>query len=106
MRGATLLQTGVALTSAAVFLSCLCAEGVTVLQGPTFTPGTNAPLAGVLALTTDVPSRVSVEVNDGVAPWERDFFDYGTSHTLTLAGFKANRTNVVSVTVKDKYRNA
>ncbi len=56
-------------------------------------------------MTTDVPSRVSVAVDDGVEPWERDFFDYGTSHALTLLGFKINRTNEISVTVTDMNRN-
>jgi hypothetical protein len=56
-------------------------------------------------VTTDVPSRVSVAVDDGVEPWERDFFDYGTSHALTLLGFKINRTNEISVTVTDMNRN-
>ncbi len=105
MRGRTLLQAGAGLTSAAVFLSCLCAQGVTILQGPAFTPSSQAPLAGTLALKTDVPSRVSVTVNDGVEPWQRNFFDYETSHSIILAGFKAHRTNVATVVVTDKFRN-
>jgi hypothetical protein len=83
----------------------LNAFAISILGLPTFEPATNAPLAGTLYVTTDVPSRVSVAVDDGVEPWERDFFDYGTSHALTLLGFKINRTNEISVTVTDMNRN-
>ncbi len=80
-------------------------HAVTILSGPTFTPATNAPLAGVLQLTTDVDSRVSVLVSDGTNFWERDFYDFGTTHSETLLGFKPGRTNQILVTVYDKYRN-
>jgi hypothetical protein len=80
-------------------------QALTVLSGLSFSPAANAPLAGVLALTTDIDSQVSVSVSDGIGTWERDFFDYGTNHSLTLLGFKASRTNEITVTVRDKYRN-
>jgi len=80
-------------------------EAVTILSGPTFTKAANAPLAGSLQLMTDVPARVSVSVNDGVGVWSRDFIDYGTNQTLTLLGFKPGRTNQITVTVRDRYRN-
>jgi len=78
---------------------------VTILSGPSFTPATNAPLAGVLQLTTDTPSRISVLVNDGTNVWARDFYDYATSHSEPLFGFKAARTNHITVTVHDQRRN-
>src|SRR5208282_6099211 len=80
-------------------------RAITILSGPTFTPAASAPLAGVLALTTDVSSRVGVQVNDGTNTWERDFFDFGTSHSETLLGFMPGRTNHISVTVYAKQRN-
>jgi len=80
-------------------------RAITILSGPTFTPVASAPLAGVLTLTSDVSSRVSVQVNDGTNTWERDFFDFGTSHSETLLGFMPGRTNHISVTVYDKQRN-
>jgi arylsulfate sulfotransferase len=76
-----------------------------ILSGPTFTPAANAPLAGVLQLTTDVNSRVSVLVNDGTSLWERDFYDFGTNHSETLLGFKPGQTNLIQVTVYDQNRN-
>ena len=89
---------------------CLClvplyARALSISSPPSFTAASNAPLAGVLQVSTDVPSRVSVSMTDGVAAWSRDFYDYATSHAITLAGFKPNRTNDITVTVHDRYRN-
>jgi len=88
-----------------VLATTSCSHALRVLAGPSFTPATNAPLAGVLTLTTDTDCLVSVSVNDGKKPWKRDFFDYGTNHSETLLGFKADRTNEISVTVRDRFGN-
>jgi arylsulfate sulfotransferase len=82
------------------------ARALTILSGPSFTQATNAPLSGILQITTDVPSRVSVSVDDGVSPWSRSFYDFSTSHVLPLFGFKPGRTNVIAVTLNDQNRNA
>jgi hypothetical protein len=82
-----------------------CAYPLTVLAGLSFSPATNAPLAGLLTLTTDKDSLVSVSVNDGKKPWKRNFFDYGTNHSETLLGFKADRTNEITITVSDQSGN-
>ena len=81
-------------------------RAVTILPGPSFTPATNAPLAGLLSLTTDVMSRVSVQVSNGTNVWEKDFYDYSTTHSLPLLGFKPGQTNQILVTVYDMDRNA
>jgi hypothetical protein len=81
-------------------------QALTILSGPSFTPATNAPLAGLLQLSTDVDSRVSVTAIDGANTWTRGFHDYGTTHSVPLLGFKAGRTNTITVTVYDKVRNA
>lgn len=78
----------------------------TILSGPSFTPATNAPLAGLLQLTTDVDSRLSILVSDGTGIWERDFYDYATNHSVPLVGFKPNQTNLIQVSIYDKKRNA
>jgi hypothetical protein len=83
----------------------ICSRAVTILSGPTFTNAANAPLAGVLQLTTDVESRVSVSVNDGTNVWERDFYDYAASHSVPLLGFKPGRTNEITVMIYDRRRN-
>ena len=81
-------------------------QALTVVSGPSFTPSANAPLAGTLAVQTDTASLVSVSVFDGIETWQRDFFDFGTTHELTVLGFKANRTNQITVTVRDQYYNS
>ncbi len=86
-------------------VSCTAIQALTIVSGPTITPASNAPLAAVLALATDTQSRVSVSVGDGSNTWRRDFFDYGTAHSLPLLGFQPNRTNVITVTVYDTARN-
>jgi arylsulfate sulfotransferase len=75
------------------------------MAGPEFIQATNAPLAGVLRLTTDVSSRVSVLVSDGSASWTRNFHDLSLTHSLTVAGFKPGRTNQILVTVFDQAQN-
>ena len=54
---------------------------------------------------TDHPSRVSVSVSDGTNTWERRFYEYSTTHSFPLLGFKPNRTNEITVTVRDRYEN-
>ena len=84
----------------------LRSDAITILSGPTFTPATNSPLAGVLQLTTDVASRVSILVSNGTNLWERDFYNYTTSNSVPLYGFQPDQTNVIQVAVYDEYRNA
>jgi hypothetical protein len=98
-------RTGTLVTAAGILFGAICAQGVTFVTDPSFSAASNAPLAGVLQVTTDVDSRVSVSVDDGLGTWQRNFFDYGQTHSITLAGFKANRTNQITVTVRDKSRN-
>ena len=85
-----------------VGLAAICSDALTITFGPTFTEANSAPLAGTLKLGTDEASRVNISVNDGIDTWEHDFFDYDTTHSITLLGFKADRTNEISVTVFDK----
>jgi arylsulfate sulfotransferase len=93
------------LTAALLVLGPL-SQAITITSGPVFVPSTNAPLAGLLQLTTDVDSRVRVQVSDGTNNWEKDFFDFGATHAEVLLGFRPNRTNQVVVTCFDKHRNA
>jgi len=81
-------------------------QAVTILSGPSFAPAAKAPLAGVLQLTTDVPSRVSVLVSDGTSLWGKDFYEFSTTHAETLLGFKPGSTNLMLITVFDKNQNS
>ncbi|HKI69482.1 MAG TPA: aryl-sulfate sulfotransferase, partial [Verrucomicrobiae bacterium] len=65
----------------------------------------NAPLAAVLKLTTDLSSRVCVSVNDGADTWTRNFYDYDTTHTVPLLGFRPDTTNEITVAVHDPSGN-
>ena len=80
-------------------------QAITITSGPTFAKATNAPLAGVLQLATDVDTRVNVSVSDGTNVWQRHFFDYATVHSVPLLWFKPARTNTITVTLVDRYRN-
>ena len=62
-------------TAIAMLRTVVCAEAVAFSSQPVFAPATNAPLAGLLQVDTDVDARVSVLVNDGTGTWRRDFFD-------------------------------
>ncbi len=81
-------------------------SAVTIVSGPSFTPSVNAPLAGLLQVTSDVPSRVSVQMSNGTNLWQRNFYDYSTAHSIQLLGFMPRTTNSILVTVYDKQRNA
>lgn len=92
--------------SAAMLALCPCSRAIEIISGPGFTPAAKAPLAGTLQLTTDTDSRISVLVSDGTDFRERDFYDFATNHSVPLAGFKPDRTNLIQVTVYDKDQNA
>src|SRR5262249_959037 len=82
------------------------ARALVITSAPAFTPADAAPLAGALGISTDIPSRVSISVTEGTNTWRRNFYDYATTHSVPLLGFKPGRTNLVTVTVLDRYRNA
>lgn len=84
-----------------------CCQALTITSTPTLTSAKiAAPLAATLAVGTDSSTFVSISVNDGVETWNRNFFDYGTNHSEILLGFKPNRTNQITITVRDAYRNS
>lgn len=105
MKSGKTVRKATVLTALMGLLAAPFSHALTVVSTPSFTPSTNAPLAGVLSVGTDVDSFVSVSVNDGTSTWQRDFFDFGTKHSETLLGFKLSRTNQITVTVRDQNRN-
>ena len=90
---------------AATFFTATTTHALMIASGPILATNANAPLAVLLSLTTDEDSRVSVSVDDGTAIWERHFHDYAKTHLVPLVGFKPGRTNVITVTVHDKFHN-
>jgi len=81
------------------------ARAVAFLSGPTFTPATAAPLAGLLQVTTDVRARISVTVTDGTNTWKRDFYNFTTTNSIPLLGFRPARTNQIQITAYDQSGN-
>jgi arylsulfate sulfotransferase len=80
-------------------------HALTFVSGPSLTRASQAPLAAILQLTTDVDCRISVMATDGTNSWQRDFYDFATTHSVPLLGFKPGRTNQVLVNVYDTARN-
>ena len=74
-----------------------------VLTGPVLTMNPNGvtPLAGVVTLTTDVPSRVSLSISDGTETWGVDFPDLGVTHSVPVLGLKPSSSYTIEVTVTD-----
>ena len=81
-------------------------QAISILSGPTFTPASGAPLAGSLQITTDVNSRISVFMSDGTNVQEKDFYDFSTTHSEILLGFRPNQTNEILVTAYDANQNS
>lgn len=83
-------------------LFALDATAAALTSPMSFAKSATAPLTGTLQVSTDIPTRVSVHVDDGVETWTRHFYDYDTAHSLPMAGFRADRTNLLTVTLWDK----
>jgi len=68
----------------------------------TMDPNLVTPLAGVVQLTTDVPTRVTLHVTHGAEGWAVVFPDYRTDHAVAVLGLKPDRSYTVEVTVTDE----
>jgi len=65
-------------------------------------PNPNAPLAAMLSLETDRPTRLTVVVSDGVHVWPHTYDGYRTSHDEVVLGFYPDAEHTVEVTVTDE----
>lgn len=95
-----------AIAATLILNAAVSASAINIVSNPSFSQASNAPLAGVLHVDTDVASRLSVSVNDGLGTWHHDFLDYATNHSEVVLGFKPDRTNEIQVTVYDKNHNS
>ena len=97
-------------------LAVVLAVGVTVscgdatpprLSDVTVAPPTeHAPLAALLTFSTDEPSRVLLEFDDGVRSWSvRPDESYRTDHRVPALGLRPDRSHEVVVTVSDQAGN-
>src|SRR5262245_61987603 len=80
------------------------AQPPSLVTAPTLVQNPNpaVPLAAVLSLTTDVPTRVELEITEGTRKWteiaERDF---KTVHErVPVLGLRPGREHMVSVIVR------
>ena len=106
LRGSAYRWSTVLYLTLATLVTVNNSRAVVFLSGPTFTPASSAPLAGLLQVTTDVRARISVTVNDGTNAWKRDFYSFSTSNSIPLLGFQPARTNQIQVTAYDTSGNS
>jgi arylsulfate sulfotransferase len=60
-------------------------------------PNLSTPLAGILSLTTNVPTRILLEISSNKKSWSINFDDYETEHTLTVLGFRPDKLHTIKV---------
>jgi arylsulfate sulfotransferase len=77
---------------------------IEVTLGPSLTMDPNGvtPLAGVVELTTDVPTRVTLTISDGSDSWVREFAEFQTEHYLPVLGLKPDNSYSIAVIVTDQ----
>jgi len=62
-------------------------------------PNLSTPLAGVLHLSTNIPTRVLLDISSGNKSWSIKFDDFKTDHTLTVLGFRPDKTHTIKIHV-------
>lgn len=78
-----------------------------ILTAPVFQASARVPLAGVITLQTDVPTSVSLSVDDGVETWQIPDAEpqFQTDHEVMALGFLSDRTHTITVVVTDQQGN-
>lgn len=94
------------LVLAGILSAGLPAKAIHFTSVPQLTPASQAPLAAQLSLETDVPSRVSVSIQNGGQNWTHDFLTYSNLHNEILLGFTPGTSNVITVRATDQFRNS
>jgi arylsulfate sulfotransferase len=87
-----------------VLLGNPSAWAVTVTSGPTLTlnPTGKTPLAAVVKLATDLPARVTLEVNDGKQSRTLEFAEFRTDFSLPVLGLKPDKAYSIKTTLTDE----
>lgn len=91
-----------------LFLSAMLisrfAWSIEVTLGPSLTMDPNGvtPLAGVVELTTDIPTRITLTVSDGSDSWIREFAGFQTNHYLPILGLKPDSSYSIELIVTDQ----
>jgi hypothetical protein len=77
-----------------------CGDRPAVVDGPTITPAAHAPLSAELAVTTDVPTTLHVELRGDDVHLDLDFPEVAREHVVPLHGTRADRDVDVKVEVR------
>jgi len=80
------------------------AWSIEVTLGPNLTMDPNGvtPLAGVIELTTDVPTRVTLTISGASDSRVREFAEFQTEHYLPILGLKPDTSYSIEVIVTDQ----
>ena len=66
-------------------------------------PNPTVPLAAILSLTTDSPTRITLNFDDGERSWSATPSDeYATDHSVPVLGMKPGRTHTITATAEDR----
>ena len=103
-RLATLLHRLTHLILYASILGCVNA-GVTNTSPPQFVsppdiemdPNLSTPLAGLLRFSTNLPSKVLLDISTGSKSWSIKFDEFKTEHTYTVLGLRPDKTHTIKV---------
>ena len=90
-----------------LLLASGCNQGDESNTGPSITmaPNPDTPLVGILNWTTDVPTRISLDVSDGSDSWEINFDEFKAAHSLPILGFRPGKQHTISVRAIDEDNN-
>ena len=69
----------------------------TVAPNIVLDPNLNTPLAGLLTLTTNVPTRIKIEINSRKNSLEVNLKKLATSHTTPVLGLRPNTTHTIKI---------
>lgn len=82
--------------------SSVWALEVTGVPKLTMDPNGATPLAGLIELETDVPTRVTLAISDGTDTWSNQFKKFQTVHAVHVLGLKPNSTYSLELTITDE----
>ena len=87
------------------FLLTSCGSSPPLIRGLelTMTPNTRVPLASQIALSTDRPTTVDVEFDDGERTWRVETgLAYSMDHVVPILGMRPGRQHQVRLVVRDE----
>ena len=60
-------------------------------------PNLNTPLAGLLTLTTNVSTRIKIEINSNKKNWTINLKHFATKHTIPVLGLRPDTTHTIKI---------